>query len=198
MSASTEMPRYQSHKRVWALKIAAVEGHRITPEDKTFLPIDCPAEMFARGTPEPGDYLVQYEGDGYRSFSPAKAFEEGYTRSGDPMAPANERIARVCHEVNRAYCASMGDLSQPAWEDAPDWQKASALAGVGFTLANPDATPAGSHESWLAEKQKDGWTYGPVKDPAKKEHPCFVPYDDLPSEQKAKDYLFQAVVRAMS
>ena len=108
------------------------------------------------------------------------------------------QIARVCHEVNRAYCASLGDHSQPSWEEAPDWQRQSAEIGVGFTLAHPDAKPSHSHESWLAEKQRDGWKYGPLKDPAKKEHPCFVPYDELPSEQKAKDYLFQAVVRALS
>ena len=107
-------------------------------------------------------------------------------------------IARACHEVNRAYCNSIGDTSQPAWEDAPDWQRRSAIAGVEFTLANPDAKPSASHESWLAEKERDGWKYGPVKDPKKKEHPCFVPYDQLPAEQKSKDYLFQAVVRALA
>ena len=41
-----------------------------------------------------------------------------------------EYIAKVCHEVNRAYCMSQGDGSQPRWEDAPDWQKQSAISGV--------------------------------------------------------------------
>jgi len=109
-----------------------------------------------------------------------------------------EDIARACHEVNRAYCAAIGDNSQLAWEDAPDWQRESAMNGVEFTLVNPDAGPSASHESWLAEKERDGWTYGPVKNPAIKEHPCFVPYDELPTEQKVKDYLFQAVVRSLA
>lgn len=108
-----------------------------------------------------------------------------------------EAIARVCHEVNRAYCASLGDTSQASWEDAPEWQRKSAITGVEFTLANPNAKPSNSHESWLAEKERDGWKLGPVKDPIAKEHPCFVPYEQLPAEQKAKDYLFQAVVRAL-
>lgn len=106
-------------------------------------------------------------------------------------------IARVAHEINRAYCASLGDASQPAWEDAPEWQKASALAGVDMHLANPDATPEQSHESWLAQKSAEGWKYGPVKDAEKKEHPCFLPYADLPAEQKAKDYLFRGVVHVL-
>jgi hypothetical protein len=108
------------------------------------------------------------------------------------------KIARVCHEVNRAYCASLGDHSQPAWDEAPEWQRNSAVSGVAFTLANPDAKPSANHESWLDEKRRDGWTWGAVKDPVKKEHPCFVPYDELPQEQKAKDYLFQAVVRSLA
>ena len=29
-----------------------------------------------------------------------------------------QEIARVCHEVNRAYCQAIGDNSQPTWEDA--------------------------------------------------------------------------------
>jgi hypothetical protein len=108
-----------------------------------------------------------------------------------------EATAAVCHDVNRAYCASQGDHSQPTWEDAPEWQRASAINGVKFTLENPDAPPSASHDSWLAEKRAAGWTYGPIKDPDAKQHPCFVPYNELPPEQKAKDYLFQAVVRSL-
>jgi hypothetical protein len=106
-------------------------------------------------------------------------------------------IAAVAHEVNRAYCQSLGDMSQPSWEEAPDWQKDSAIDGVVFHLNNPDAEPSDSHDNWLAMKEKDGWKYGSVKDPAKKEHPCIVPFENLPQEQKAKDYLFRAVVRSL-
>lgn len=109
-----------------------------------------------------------------------------------------EEIAAVCHAVNRAYCAAMGDNSQPHWDDAPDWQRASACAGVEYHIAHEDSTPADSHNSWLKEKELAGWKYGPVKDPEKKEHPCFVPYEQLPKEQQVKDYMFIAVVRAMT
>ncbi|HEY8213281.1 MAG TPA: hypothetical protein VIG36_04015, partial [Methylocystis sp.] len=68
-----------------------------------------------------------------------------------------EEIARVAHEINRAYCAALGDLSQPAWEDAPDWQKSSAINGVAFHRANPDAGPDHSHNEWLKEKATTGW-----------------------------------------
>lgn len=105
-------------------------------------------------------------------------------------------IAMAAHEANRAYCLALGDVSQLLWDNAPDWQKESAIAGVNMHLANPDATPEDSHASWLAEKLDAGWKYGPVKDADKKEHPCCVPYAELPEAQKAKDYLFRGVVHA--
>lgn len=113
------------------------------------------------------------------------------------MAINVEPIARVCHEANRAYCEALGDHSQVAWEVAPKWQQSSAINGVHFILNHLDAAPSASHESWLKEKIDDGWTYGILKDPVAKTHPCCVPYDELPIEQRAKDYIFGAIVRAM-
>lgn len=107
-----------------------------------------------------------------------------------------EEIARICHEANRAYCLTLGDFSQERWEFAPDWQKASAIHGVMFHLKHPDADDAASHENWLAVKRADGWKYGPVKNPEKKEHPCFLPFGDLPLEQQLKDRLFRSIVHA--
>lgn len=106
-------------------------------------------------------------------------------------------IAKIAHELNKAYCESMGDQSQPSWEDAPDWQKSSAINGVQMHLDNPNASPSDSHESWLKQKTEEGWKYGPVKDPEKKEHPCYVPYDQLPESQKAKDYIFRQTVHSL-
>jgi hypothetical protein len=108
-----------------------------------------------------------------------------------------QRIAQVCHEANRAFCAAIGDNSQIPWQDAPDWQRQSTISGVRFHLANPGASVAATHDKWLLDKQKDGWRYGPVKDPIKKEHPSYVPFDQLPAEEQAKDRLFRAVVRAL-
>jgi len=108
----------------------------------------------------------------------------------------HEQIARIAHEVNRAYCQALGDHSQPTWEEAPAWQRDSAMAGVRLHAEPADHGPEASHEAWMAQKVADGWTYGPVKDPSKKEHPCMVPFPELPREQQAKDHIFRAVVRA--
>lgn len=108
------------------------------------------------------------------------------------------RIARIAHEVSRAYCASLGDLTQQPWALAPKWQRESARAGVEFHLAHPDAGPEASHDSWAAQKLADGWVYGPLKDPIAKTHPCLVPFNELPQAQQSIDFLFRAVVHAMA
>lgn len=89
--AGREMPRYQCHKKVWALKIASIlrdgEGEdretdgtaMITPADEGYGMFMVDAEYMRKHKPQVGGYFVLYD-DGYRSFSPAKAFEEGYTR----------------------------------------------------------------------------------------------------------------------
>jgi hypothetical protein len=108
-----------------------------------------------------------------------------------------EDIAKVCHQANKAYCEALGDTSQPSWDEAPEWQRTSAKNGVKFHLQNYGASPRRSHEEWYREKEADGWKYGPVEDPGKKEHPCFMPYSQLPKEQQAKDQLFIGIVNAL-
>src|SRR5689334_12086207 len=109
-----------------------------------------------------------------------------------------EDVARVAHEVNRAYCQALGDTSQKPYDEAPDWQKRSALNGVNLHLDNPQAGVEASHESWMAEKAADGWTLGLVKDADAKTHPCMVPFCELPREQQAKDFIFRGVVHALA
>lgn len=109
-----------------------------------------------------------------------------------------EAIARVCHEANRAYCATIGDDSQVPWEDVHGWQRDSAIKGVRFAIENPTAPASAQHDAWLADKRAAGWTYGPTKNPERREHPCMVPYDQLPEEQRRKDALFKAIVNALA
>lgn len=81
------MPQYVSHKKVRALKIVKVEYNGIdTTTDENpivtvhFEPPFAPQKFNLKGkpTPEAGWYMVRYE-DGYTSFSPVKAFEEGHS-----------------------------------------------------------------------------------------------------------------------
>lgn len=104
-----------------------------------------------------------------------------------------ECVARIVHEANRAYCTTLGDTSQPAWDEAPEWQRMSAINGVYFALEYK-RTPQELHENWMREKTIEGWKYGVKKDAFEKTHPCMVPYDQLPEPQQRKDKLFLAIV----
>jgi hypothetical protein len=101
-----------------------------------------------------------------------------------------ELIAQACHEQNRVWCQALGDTSQVAWADAPEWQKQSVIAGVKFLSENPGAELGALHEEWRKAKLADGWVYGDAKDETKKTHPCLVDWDKLPETQRVKDYLF--------
>ncbi len=94
MSATQkQMPLYNCHKQVWALKIrdivfdheAAKVDNRETdgsaviyPADDGFGPFRVNHTFVHKHKPEVGGYYVVYK-DGYKSFSPREAFEEGYT-----------------------------------------------------------------------------------------------------------------------
>lgn len=85
-----QLPRYQCHKQVSALKIKAVipnpRGFELHFEDERFAPHEVSASWVAKHRTGPidsfellaGGYLVAYD-DGYLSWSPAGAFESGYT-----------------------------------------------------------------------------------------------------------------------
>lgn len=107
-------------------------------------------------------------------------------------------IAQIAHEANRSYCQSIGDDSQPTWNEAPKWQRDSAINGVRYHLENPAANAEQSHENWLAEKLADGWSYGPTKDVPNKRHPCIMPYRELPEDQRIKDHIFRNVIHGVN
>lgn len=94
MNIERELPRYRSHKEVWALKIRSIvpitaeeltgsdgpkpDGAMIYPEDSGYGPVTVDQSYMTKHEPKVGGYYVVYA-DGYRSFSPSDAFEEGYT-----------------------------------------------------------------------------------------------------------------------
>ena len=95
------MPKYKCHKEVWALKIKKIDRKRptiaelevilkedsnakidaaiITPEESGYAEFGVDNDFLLKHDPQPGGYFVVYE-DGYKSYSPAQAFENGYTR----------------------------------------------------------------------------------------------------------------------
>lgn len=50
-----------------------------------------------------------------------------------------------------------------------------------------EAIAENAHDVWAAERQAQGWTYGPHRDDDKKETPCMLPYSQLPDSEKKFD-----------
>ena len=80
----TTMPSYKSHKVVQALKIKLIElkddgGMVFWPVEEGYDPVPLDPAYVVKHAPVSGGYYVVYA-DGYESWSPAKAFEEGYKR----------------------------------------------------------------------------------------------------------------------
>ena len=85
--AGSALPLYRSHKVVAAAKIV---GLGQLTDGKTKLALEAPGDpsvlvaddYVQKHRPMPGGYYVCYP-DGYESFSPAAAFEDGWFRTGD-------------------------------------------------------------------------------------------------------------------
>jgi len=111
-----------------------------------------------------------------------------------------EQAARVCHEALRAYSQTLGDDSLLPWGEAPEWQKESSRDGVRFQFAQfaagIESSASSTHDEWLRQRRAAGWKHGQHKDQKTRENPSLVPYEDLPLEEKLKDYLFAAICRA--
>ena len=75
------MQKYECHKTVEAMKIHKVDtlaDGSVTLVAKDSGAFNVTKEWFERHEPQIGGYLVRYQ-DGYTSYSPAQAFEDGYT-----------------------------------------------------------------------------------------------------------------------
>lgn len=92
-TTTREMPKYKCHKEVWALKISDIipdsriaqlenretdGSYALKFSDYGYAAIKVNSEYVRKHKPEVGGYYVVYE-DGYKSYSPAKPFEDGYT-----------------------------------------------------------------------------------------------------------------------
>lgn len=44
-----------------------------------------------------------------------------------------------------------------------------------------------THNNWAQQRLSDGWRYGPERNDGRKEHPCLIPYEELPESEKQYD-----------
>lgn len=110
-----------------------------------------------------------------------------------------EHIAWVCRMLTRRrasqslmqmvdYLSREYDLNSPfatMFNDVPSLSTDEDLPPELLPLIELMAENV--HNVWMATRRQQGWKYGPVRNDATKEHPCMVPYDELPEEEKVYD-----------
>jgi hypothetical protein len=108
------------------------------------------------------------------------------------------RLTQIVYEVNRTIRMCNGQAPIPAFEDAGQAKADSLLKAIIDVWSNChyscDIDGEKQHNNWVYAKLKEGWTYGPVEDFNKKQHPNLVPFEQLPWSEKIKDALFLSVV----
>ena len=118
-----------------------------------------------------------------------------YAKFKEQLKTSNElqsRLVLAIHEANKEIQQQTGEYTPQLSEHLTK----SILDGVYFVLDNPNCTPEQQHNNWVHFKRADGWKYGPEKDFERKEHPCLVPYSELPDVQQRKDSVFRQTLDA--
>lgn len=128
-----ELPQYKCHKVVRAGKILATA--RNPNEDAVFLDVDgvvnkwlfAPTGWLNKHNPDIGGYLVAYE-DGYLSYSPAAAFEAGYSLiidkdSNGTVLTQNADGTETLHFQDSTPASTEIDLNSADFSDALMWLK---------------------------------------------------------------------------
>jgi len=115
--------------------------------------------------------------------------------SQEQIKPRLEPIARLAHDVYRAYMTGAAKVSLP-FDSLDPHTKESLLDGVKGVLEGAVTTPQQSHENWMRFKADAGWIHGEEIDHERKQHPCICSFEQLPITERMKDYLFVFSVKA--
>lgn len=113
-----------------------------------------------------------------------------YAKFKEQLKTSNElqsRLVLAIHEANKEIQQQTGEYTPQLSEHLTK----SILDGVYYVLDNPNCTPEQQHNNWVHFKRADGWKYGQTKDFERKEHPCLVPYSELPEIQQRRDSVFR-------
>lgn len=136
-AACREMPRYRCHKQVWALKIKEIQRDAVTLlvfEDPGYAAISVSYDWDTKHNPQPGGYYVVYQ-DGYVSYSPAKAFEEGYT--AEP-ATFRDRVKLEHAEIEARLDKLTAFNASPTFESLPEAEQERLVRQAGVMVQYSD------------------------------------------------------------
>ena len=111
-------------------------------------------------------------------------------------------LGRIMHAMRREIALTFPEENvsvPPAWDDpaCTEEMKASSERSALAMLVSPDLSAEEEHDRWWAERKAQGWTYGPIRDNAKKKHPSMKPFKELPLGEQLKDLARIAMVKEL-
>jgi hypothetical protein len=124
----------------------------------------------------------------------AQAFHASYVenelrRGGDPTGASMrpwEDLAETFRRSNRDLAFDIGSKLRQincVIEPMIDWDTPL----FSFSHKDLELLAELEHDRWSADRTRDGWTYGPVRDNEKKRHPDLVAWDQLSDDIRDKD-----------
>lgn len=112
--------------------------------------------------------------------------QQGVKPADDPAMQPWENLTEDLRESNRQQAnqipeklRAVGYGIRPAAGGGP--------AGLELTPAELEMLARMEHDRWMADKKAAGWTHAPVRDDARKLHPCLVLWEELPKTERDKD-----------
>jgi hypothetical protein len=175
--------------------LALLVGNRANEQDSLgnlmvfdLLDQTCTAELLQKGTHE---VLAR---------NLHAVYLEGVKRSGqetpeDGALVPWEDLSDYLKDKNRQLADRIpATLADTGYRIAPltDWDAECFLFQEGNTGEDDEVTRMArmEHENWCQGKQKEGWKYGPEKDPENKTNPSLQSWDELPAGEKEKNKEF--------
>lgn len=107
-----------------------------------------------------------------------------------------ENMARVVHDVNRAFHASYG-LGQPLWDDLTPEGQEDLIQCVFAHIEDDDMSVMEVHDAVFEALSKDGWTLGPP-DREKKQRPDCAPWSELHQQWKTHAFIVRGTIFALA
>ncbi len=111
--------------------------------------------------------------------------EQGWSMQPHLDRPFSE-LAEADKDDNRAAAHRMGVVLAAGGFRLSDDPTTAALTVEALSVSM-EAMAEAEHDGWMAQRARNGWTWGETRDDAAKRHPSMKPYADLPEREKAKD-----------
>ncbi|MDB4584824.1 hypothetical protein N9164_16870 [Draconibacterium sp.] len=110
----------------------------------------------------------------------------------------SEKIARIAHDADRAWCAAFGWPGSAGWSHCTPGDREARIEAVLMIITTPGADASTLHDDWCEVMRRNGWRHGAAHDGIARTSPGLIAFDRLPIDQQRRQAMFVGIVRALS